>query len=103
MTGSPESAATASLILKALSDAGLTNAHIEQYPIESGWKRGPATAAVISPVSQTIFVGSYGWTPGTNGPAQARLVEVNMSADGRLDVVIIVNINVAGNLYCSST
>lgn len=107
VTGSPESAATASLILKTLTDAGLTNAHIEQYPIESGWKRGAANAAVVSPVSHPIFVGSYGWAPGTNGPAQARLVEANMSADGTLDVplsnlrdtAVMMNINVVGNSY----
>lgn len=110
MTGSPESAAAASLILNALTQAGLTNAHIEQYPIESGWKRGRASAVVVSPVSRTIFVGSYGWAPGTNGPVQARLVEANMSPDGRLDQpvsnlshsAVIVNIDVGGSsyLYC---
>ena len=107
LTGSPESAAAASLILKTLTDAGLTNAHTEQYSIESGWKRGQATANVISPVSRPIFVGSYGWAPGTNGPVQARLVEANMSTDGTLDVpvtrfrdaAVIVNIDMGGNSY----
>jgi|SRR5215469_6107983 len=107
VTGSLESAAAASLIIKTLTDAGFANAHIEQYSIESGWRRGPATAAVIGPVSHPVFVGSYGWAPGTNGPAQARLVEANISADGRLDVpltnlrdaAVMVNINVAGNSH----
>ncbi|MBZ5546447.1 MAG: M20/M25/M40 family metallo-hydrolase [Acidobacteriia bacterium] len=110
VTGSPESAATASLILKTLTDAGLTNAHIEQYAIESGWKRGQTTASVISPVSRPIYVGSYGWAPGTNGPVEARLVEVNMSPDGRLDVpvtklrdaAVMVNIDLGGNSYAYS-
>src|SRR5579859_6483983 len=109
VTGSPESAKAASLILKALSDGGLANAHTEQYPIQSGWKRGEATARVISPVSQTLFIGSYGWAPGTNGPVQARLVEVNISPDGRLDVpvenlrdaAVIVNIETGGTSYSS--
>lgn len=109
VTGSPESATAASLILKALTDAGLANAHTEQYPIQSGWKRGQATARVISPVSQSIFIGSYGWAPGTNGPVQARLVEVNMSPGGRLDVpvenlrdaAVMVNIEIRGNSYSS--
>lgn len=107
LTGSVESAAAASLILKTLTDAGLTNAHTEQYPIESGWKRGPATARVISPVSRTIFIGSYGWSPGTNGPVQARLVEANMSLEGHLDVpdanlrdaAVMVNIDAGGSSY----
>jgi hypothetical protein len=109
VTGSPESATAASLILKALTDAGLANAHTEQYPIASGWKRGQATARVISPVSQTLFIGSYGWAPGTNGPVQARLVEVNISPDGRLDVpvknlrdaAVMVNIETRGTSYSS--
>jgi carboxypeptidase Q len=107
VTGSRESATAASLILKTLTDAGLTNAHTEQYSIESGWKRGQASASVISPVSRTIFIGSYGWAPGTNGSVQARLLEVNMSPDGRLDVpvtnlrdaAVLVNIDVGGNSY----
>jgi carboxypeptidase Q len=110
VTGSPESAATASLILKSLTDAGLTNAHIEQYAIESGWKRGQITASVISPVSRPIYVGSYGWAPGTNGPVEARLIEVNMSPDGLLDVpltrlrdaAVMVNIDLGGNSYAYS-
>ena len=36
VTGSPESAAAPSLILKTLTEAGLTNTHVDQYPIESG-------------------------------------------------------------------
>ena len=109
VTGTPESATAASLILKAVVDAGLGNAHTEQYPIESGWKRGQATARVISPVLQTLFIGSYGWAPGTNGPVEARLVEVNISPDGRLDLpvgnlrdaAVMVNIETRGTSYSS--
>ena len=111
VTGSPESATAASLILKALTDAGLRNAHTEAYPIQSGWKRGQATARVISPVSQTLFIGSYGWAPGTNGSVQVRLVEANMSPDGRLDVpatnlhdaAVVVNIDSGGNSYSNNS
>ena len=107
VTGSRESATAAALILKTLTDAGLTNAHTEQYSIESGWKRGRASASVVSPVLRTISIGSYGWAPGTNGSVQARLLEVNMSPDGRLDVpvtslrdaAVMVNIDVGGNSY----
>lgn len=109
VTGSPESATAASLILKAVADAGLSNAHIEQYPIASGWKRGHATARVISPVLQTVFIGSYGWAPGTNGSVQARLVEVSMPPDGRLnvpvenirDAAVMVDIETRGTSYSS--
>ncbi len=42
VTGSPESATAASLILKALSDAGLANAHTEQYPDPEWMETGPS-------------------------------------------------------------
>ena len=111
VTGSPESATAASLILKALTDAGLRNAHTEPYPIQSGWKRGEATASVVDPVSRTIFIGSYAWAPGTNGSVQAPLIEVNMSPDGRLDVpvtnlhdaAVMINIDAGGNSYSNNS
>ncbi len=111
VTGSAESATAASLILNALKDADLKNVHAEQYPIQSGWKRGEATASVINPVSRAIVIGSYGWVPGTNGSAQARLVEVNMSPDGRLDLpatnlhdaAVMVNIDAGGNSYSNNS
>jgi len=111
VTGSAESATAASLILNALKDADLKNVHAEQYPIQSGWKRGEATASVIKPVSRSILIGSYGWAPGTNGSVQAQLVEVNMSPDGRLDLpatnlhdaAVMVNIDAGGNSYSNNS
>ena len=110
MTGSPESAAAASLILTTLTDAGLHNAHVEDYPIEAGWKRGQATARVISPVSRPIYIGSYGWAPGTNGPLQAPVVETSMSPRGILDLspsqlkgaAVIVSFNTRTTSYATS-
>src|SRR5207248_4208749 len=64
ITGSPESGATADLILQALKDAGFANAHFEPYEINPGWQHGPCTAEVVSTVSRGIYVGSYGWAPG---------------------------------------
>src|SRR5258707_11100244 len=61
ITGSPESRATSELILKALKDAGFSNAHFEEYEISSGWQRGPASGEVTVPVRRTLYVGSYGW------------------------------------------
>src|SRR2546430_17653245 len=43
ITGSPESKATADLILQTLKTSGFDNAHFEQYPINPGWQHGPAT------------------------------------------------------------
>ena len=84
VTGSPQSRAASELILKALKDAGFENAHIEEYPLGVGWQRGPASGRVVSPVQQPIIVGSYGWSPGTNGRVSLPLASRAVGADGKL-------------------
>jgi carboxypeptidase Q len=84
VTGSAQSRAAADLILKTLKDAGLENAHVEDYPLAVRWQRGPASGSVVSPVKQPILVGSYGWAPGTAGRVQPPLVSVGVTADGKL-------------------
>src|SRR6476661_2055286 len=49
ITGSPESKATADLILHTLKDAGFDNAHFEEYTINPGWQHGAGSGAVVSP------------------------------------------------------
>ena len=82
ITGSPESKATADLILHTLKDAGFENAHFEDYTINPGWQHGPATGAVISPVHRDLYVASYGWAPGTPGPVEVPVADIGASADG---------------------
>ena len=84
VTGSPESQQAADLILKALRDAGFDNAHLEQYSLASGWRRGPATGWVANPVKRPLYVGSYGWAPGTNGRVEVPLVTVVATGAGKL-------------------
>jgi carboxypeptidase Q len=84
VTGSPESQAAADLILKTLRDAGFNNAHFEEFSMSPTWRRGPASAWVVSPVKQPLFIGSYGWSPGTHGKTEAPLVTVTATADGNL-------------------
>ena len=43
VTGSPQSQATAELILKTLKDAGFDKAYIEEFPLKARWQRGPAS------------------------------------------------------------
>jgi len=83
ITGSPESRATADLILKTLREAGFDNAHFEEYTLPSTWKHGPISGSVVSPVQRAIYVGSYGWCPGTNGPIEVPLADLGASADGQ--------------------
>jgi carboxypeptidase Q len=82
ITGSPESKATADLILHTLKDAGFDNAHFEEYTINPGWQHGPATGAVISPVRRDLYVASYAWAPGTPGPVEAPVADIGASGTG---------------------
>jgi carboxypeptidase Q len=83
ITGSPESRATAELILRALKEAGFENAHFEEYELGSVWRHGRATAEVISPVQRSLYIGSYGWVPGTPGPIGVQVADFGAPGEGR--------------------
>ncbi len=83
ITGSPESQATAELILKALKKAGLENAHFEEYELGSVWRHGRATGEVVSPVHRFLYIGSYGWVPGTPGPIEVPVADFGAPGQGR--------------------
>jgi carboxypeptidase Q len=82
ITGTPESKATADLILHTLKDAGFDDAHFEEYTINPGWQHGPASGTVISPVKRDLYVASYGWAPGTSGPIEVPVADIGASGDG---------------------
>jgi len=84
LTGSAESQAAAELILRTLKNAGFDDAHIEEYPLASRWQRGPASGWVVHPVKQPILIGTYGWSPGTNGRVEVPLASAGVGADGKL-------------------
>ena len=82
ITGSPESKATADLILQQLKNAGFDDAHFEEYTINPGWQHGPAIGEVISPVRRALYIASYGWAPGTQGPIEVPVADIGASGDG---------------------
>ncbi|HKW35963.1 MAG TPA: M20/M25/M40 family metallo-hydrolase [Candidatus Acidoferrum sp.] len=82
ITGSPESRATAELILKTLKEAGFDNAHFEEYELGSVWRHGAANGEVISPIRRALYVGSYGWVPGTAGSIVVPLADFGAVAEG---------------------
>lgn len=82
VTGSPESHAASDLILKELRAAGFDNAHFEDFPLEVAWQRGTASGWVSSPTKRPLYIGSYGWAPGTNGRIEVPLVTVVATPDG---------------------
>ncbi|HYL82705.1 MAG TPA: M20/M25/M40 family metallo-hydrolase [Candidatus Angelobacter sp.] len=82
ITGSPGSQAAAELILKALREAGFENAHFEEYELASVWRHGRATGEVVSPVQRPLYIGSYGWVPGTPGPIEVPVADFGAPGDG---------------------
>src|SRR5262249_42250489 len=86
VTGSPESRAAADLLLETLRAAGFEDAHHEEYPIESRWRRGHALGRVVSPLTRPLAVGSYGWVPGTKGEVTAPLVDLGVPPTNELPV-----------------
>jgi len=82
ITGSPESRATADLILQTLKQAGFDNAHFEEYTVPTTWKHGPISGSVISPVQRALYIGTYGWCPGTNGAIEVPVADIG-DADGQ--------------------
>jgi carboxypeptidase Q len=83
ITGSPESRATSDLILKTLKAAGFDNAHFENYQFSPTWQKGTTTGEVVSPVNRALFVGTYGWAPGTPGPVEGPVASLDANYDGR--------------------
>ena len=86
ITGSPESRATAELILKTLQDAGFKNAHFEEYELGSVWHKGLTTGEVISPVKRSLYIGTYGWAPSTPGPIEVPLVDMGNVDSGQFSI-----------------
>jgi hypothetical protein len=86
VTGSDQSRAAADLLLDTLREAGLANAHFEEYALESRFEHGPALGRVMSPVDRPLAVGSYGWVPGTSGEVSAPLLDLGAPAGNELSV-----------------
>lgn len=84
ITGSPESRATAELILKTLKEAGFADAHFEEYELGSVWQHGTAKGEIISPIRRAIYIGSYGWVPGTPGPIEVPVVDFGAPDEGHI-------------------
>ena len=83
ITGSPGSREAAEYILKTLKDAGLDNVHFETYRFSPTWQKGLTTGEVISPIKRALYIGTFGWVPGTPGPIEVPVTDLGPSPDGR--------------------
>ncbi len=82
LTGTDGSRAASDLLLRTLNDTGLENVHAEEYPLLSRWRRGSATARMLTPVPRALLVQSFGWSPGTDGTIETRLVDMGSVVSG---------------------
>jgi len=82
ITGSPECRAASELILNALKQAGYDNARFEEYELTPGWRKGAVTGIIVSPVKRDLYVGTYGWVPGTPGAIEAPVLDLGSVENG---------------------
>jgi carboxypeptidase Q len=82
LTGSPQLRAAAEYAVKALTEMGLSNAHLESWgPFGRGWSQEHFEAHVVSPQKYTLVGYPRAWTPGTNGKVTGEAVMVTLARD----------------------
>ncbi|HEX9829695.1 MAG TPA: M20/M25/M40 family metallo-hydrolase [Bacteroidota bacterium] len=76
LTGNPGGEKAEKEVADWLRAIGLENVRLEPFRMESRWTRGTASAQLVSPVSRSLTVASYTWTPSTPGNGiQGHLVD----------------------------
>jgi len=82
LTGSPQMQAASQWTLQRFRDYGI-DAHLETTQIAHAWTRGQDTASIISPISRTVPIRSFGWGEATPGAVtgNVKVVEAKTLAD----------------------
>jgi carboxypeptidase Q len=86
LTNSPGMYASAEWAKKQLTDWGLSNVHFEKWgPFGRGWENQKFSAMMTGP--QPFILQGYpkAWTPGTNGPITAEVVQATLNTPEDLD------------------
>lgn len=77
LTGSPNLKAAQDWIVKETTSWGLKNAHLEPWSFgHPGWVNEKLSAHAISPFKDSLVTEALAWTPGTNGPVTAQVVQL---------------------------
>jgi hypothetical protein len=81
LTGSAEAREAAEWALRQMGDIGLKNVHLEHWQLQRGWRRGRATAELVSPYRLPLTVVSLGWAGSTKrGGVEAEVIRVDSVA-----------------------
>jgi len=84
LTGTPNLRHAQDWAVKTMTDWGLSNAHLEPWTFQPpsaakpvpGWANLELTADAVSPFTGQLVVKPLAWTPGTNGPVTATVVQL---------------------------
>jgi carboxypeptidase Q len=79
LTGSPNLEAAGRWAIEQMEAWGLTNGRLEPFDFgHPGWSNERLSAHLVSPVTDALVVEALAWTPGTNGPLRAEVVQVTV-------------------------
>ncbi len=77
LTGSPNLKAAQDWVVTQTTAWGLENAHLEPWTFgHPGWANEKLSVHVVSPVKDSLVAEALAWTPGTNGPVTAQVVQL---------------------------
>src|SRR5690349_7262931 len=88
LTGSPNLKAAQDWVVKETTRWGLKNAHLEPWSFgHPGWVNEKLSVHAISPFKDALVVDALAWTPGTNGPVTAQVVQIVTPASPTKEVL----------------
>ena len=77
LTGSPNLKAAQDWIVKETTRWGLKNAHLEPWSFgHPGWVNEKLSVHAIAPFKDSLVTEALAWTPGTNGPVSAQVIQL---------------------------
>lgn len=88
LTGSPNLKAAQDWIVKETTRWGLKNAHLEPWSFgHPGWVNERLSVHAIAPFKDALVVEALAWTPGTNGPVSAQVMQLITPSSPTKDVL----------------
>ncbi len=95
LTGSPGARRAEEAMEAEMKRLGLANVRREPFSVPASWRRGTASATLISHDGRALAVASYTWTPGTAGPVEGDIVSLRA---GRAEDIQAARARLKGNV-----
>jgi carboxypeptidase Q len=84
LTGSPQMQAASEWTLRRFRDYGI-DAHLETTQIAHGWTRGDDRAEIVSPITRSVAIHSFGWGKATNSATTGPVLVLDVKSLSDLD------------------